>query len=70
MTKQAKVAEHLRKFKHITSWEAIQRYRATRLADIVFKLKSKGWMISTVMTEGKDGVRFARYILLKEPKRG
>jgi hypothetical protein len=70
MTKSAKVAQHLRSFKHITSWEAIQKYRVTRLADIIFRLKGKGWLISTVMMETKDGTRFARYILLKAPKNG
>lgn len=70
MTKMQKVAEHLKSFKHITSWEAITKYRATRLADIVFKLKGRGWLISTTMMEGKDGARFARYVLLKAPKHG
>jgi len=70
MTKHAKVVEHFRKHKHITSWEAIQRYRVTRLADVVFKLKCKGWLIATTMVKGRDGTKFARYILLKEPKRG
>ena len=70
MTKSGKVAEHLRNFKHITSWEAIQKYRVTRLADVIFKLKAKGWLISTVMMESKEGSRFARYVLLKAPKNG
>lgn len=70
MTKQAKVMEHFRKHKHITSWEAIQRYRVTRLADVVFRLKEKGWLINTTMVETRDGTRFARYYLVREPKRG
>ena len=70
MTKIANVAAHLRKHKHLTSWEAITKYRATRLADVIFKLKGRGWLISTHMMDGKDGVRYARYVLLREPKHG
>lgn len=70
MTKIAKVAEHLRRYKNITSWEAITKYRATRLADMVYQLKGRGWQIGTTMVENKDGIRFARYVLLKEPKNG
>ena len=68
MTKAAKVANHLMQHKNITSWEAITKYRVTRLADVIFKLKNRGWLISTVMIEGKDNTRFARYILLRAPK--
>jgi hypothetical protein len=53
---------HLKKHKHITSWEAINLYRATRLADIVYKLKNQGFNIETLMVEGEN-TRFARYFL-------
>jgi hypothetical protein len=57
---------HLKK-KPITSWEAINLYRATRLADIVFKLKQRGHNIVTWMIDDGE-VRFARYYLIKDKK--
>jgi hypothetical protein len=66
MSKINQVLMHLQK-KPITSWEAITKYRATRLADIVFKLRKRGHNIVTYMVE--DGsVGFARYYLIKDKK--
>lgn len=62
MTKIDAVYLHLKKHKHITSWEAINLYRATRLADIVYKLKNQGFKIQTLMVESGN-TRFARYFL-------
>ena len=61
MTKTQQVLIHLKK-KPITSWEAIVLFKATRLADIIFKLRGKGFNIYTVMVEGEK-TRFARYFL-------
>ncbi len=38
MSKVDQVVKHLKTRGHITSWQAIQLYRATRLADIIFNL--------------------------------
>lgn len=46
-TKIAQVKRHLLKYRKITSWTAIEKYRATRLADIIFKLKARGWPIKS-----------------------
>ena len=63
MSKTVDVLNHLKK-RPITSWEAITQYRATRLADIIFKLRGRGFNISTELVE--DGkVRYARYRLSK-----
>lgn len=62
MTKIDSVYLHLKKHKTITSWEAIRLYRATRLADIVYKLKNQGFEIETVMIQGNK-TRFAKYYL-------
>jgi hypothetical protein len=62
MTKKQAVLTHLQTHGHITSWEAITLYKATRLADIIYKLKNQGQKIYTLMVEGKD-VKFARYFL-------
>jgi hypothetical protein len=64
MNKTAKVLAHLKKGNTITSWQAIQNFRATRLADIVFRLRGHGFNIATEMIE--DGkMRYARYRMMK-----
>ncbi len=69
-TKIDKVANHLVRHKSITSWKAIELYRATRLADIVFTLKRQGWDIISTMRYEPDGTRFAVYRLISFPKGG
>ena len=65
MNKTQKVLDHLKNGKKITSWEAIQKYRATRLSAIIFNLKEKGYPIvsSMVYDVDKDGnpVKYAEY---------
>ena len=39
------VLEHLKNYGCITSWEAIERYVATRLSDIIYRLRNKGLKI-------------------------
>lgn len=48
MTKKEKVKRHLLKHGSITSWEAIMKYNATRLSDIIFCLRKEGYDIETV----------------------
>jgi hypothetical protein len=64
-TKVEKVRQHLIKKRSITSWDAITKYHATRLADIIFRLKQKGWIIRT-STERQGDMTWARYTLVKE----
>ena len=68
-TKINLVAKHLIRKRKITSWEAIERYHATRLADIIYVLKSEGWDIITEMVK-QDGVRFAVYRYISAPRKG
>ncbi len=73
MTNQmAKIREHLRKHRSITSWDAIQLYGCTRLSDKIFQLRNKGWIIDTQMIEVKnrfhDKTEIAKYILRKGGK--
>jgi hypothetical protein len=63
MNQQDQVLKHLRKKNSITSWEAIQNYGITRLADTIFQLKGKGYDIMTVNESG-NGKRWARYVYL------
>jgi len=69
-TKIDKVANHLVRHKSITSWKAIELYRATRLADIVFTLKRQGWDIISTMRYEPDGTRYAVYRLISFPQGG
>lgn len=66
MSKTNQILMHLQK-RPITSWEAITKYRVTRLADVVYRLKEKGHNIVTLMVDDGE-VRFARYYLVKEKK--
>tara|TARA_R100000081_G_scaffold82394_1_gene50129 strand:- start:205 stop:549 length:345 start_codon:yes stop_codon:yes gene_type:complete len=54
------VLNHLKEHGKITSWEAIQLYRATRLSGIIFTLKQQGYAITT---HGGKGRNFATYYL-------
>ena len=45
--KTEKVLEHLRTYGCITSMEAYDNYKATRLSDIIFRLRNKGIRIQT-----------------------
>lgn len=71
MTNQmAKIREHLRKHRSITSWDAIELYGCTRLSAKIFDLRNKGWVIDTQMIEVKnrfgDETEIAKYILRKK----
>jgi hypothetical protein len=56
-TQRDAIMWHLKTYKHITSWEAIKEYGATRLSDIIYKLKNEGYNIKTnlIKTENRFG---------------
>jgi hypothetical protein len=70
MTKKAQVLNHLQNYGTITSWQAIQQYGATRLSDIIFKLRKQGYNIETKTecTKDRNGntCQYAKYILNRE----
>jgi hypothetical protein len=68
LSQQQQILIYLRKSTEgITSWDAIQNFRCTRLADIIFRLKEKGYVIETIMEQNNgSGKRYARYYLIKE----
>ena len=57
-TQKDAIKWHLKTYGKITSWEAIKEYGATRLADIILKLKNEGYPIHTNLVEMKT--RFGR----------
>lgn len=66
-TKAEKLRNYLREHKSITSWDAIQILKITRLSGYIFNLKAKGWKFKTTEAE-VAGSRFAVYELLEDPK--
>jgi hypothetical protein len=64
-TQREAIMWHLKTYGKITSWEAIKEYGATRLSDIIFRLKNEGYNIKTnlVKKENRFGntTTFANY---------
>lgn len=67
MTQTKAVLEHLQKHGHITSYQAIELYGATRLSDIIYRLRHDGYTIITelmrVNTRFGNETSVAKYIL-------
>ena len=64
--KQQKVLEHLKAHGSITSLEAIQKFRATRLSSIIYRLRDR-YNITTIMMDGIDGgAPYAKYVFRGE----
>ena len=66
--KTEEVLKHLQEHGSITSIEAIEKYGATRLSAIIFKLRKKGYNIDTITIPFTDryGTKsnFGKYILI------
>ena len=66
--KTEEVLKHLQEHGSITSIEAIEKYGATRLSAIIFKLRKKGYNIDTITILFTDryGTKsnFGKYILV------
>ena len=63
-TQENQMLNHLKKHKFITSWEAIQEYRITRLSARIYELRERGHNIIT-KNVSENGKRFAEYSLIK-----
>ncbi len=62
-SQENQILNHLKQHKFITSWEAIQEYRITRLSARIYELREKGFNIITKnVTE--NGKTFAEYSLI------
>jgi len=73
LSKTKLILQHLLKNKSITSWEAIEKFSATRLSDTIFRFRKKGYGIATkdiIMTDkyGNKGF-YAKYILTSLPNK-
>lgn len=68
LNKTEKVLKHLRTYGCITSLEAIEKYKATRLSDIIYRLRNKrGMKIDTIDIPFVDscGIKsvYGKYVL-------
>ena len=63
-TQENIILDPLKKHKFITSWEAIQEYRITRLSARIYELRERGHNIIT-KNVSENGKRFAEYSLIK-----
>jgi hypothetical protein len=62
-TQETIILNHLKEHKYITQWEAIQKYRITRLSARIYELREKGHnIITNHITE--NGKTFAEYNLI------
>lgn len=61
-SKSQMVLAHLQTHGSITTWEAIQLYKATRLSSIIFNLRVRGYNIESV-DQKSDGCSFVEYVL-------
>ena len=55
------IARHLEQHGSITSMEAFEQYKITRLSGRIFDLRAKGMDIVTDMVYGKGGTKYAVY---------
>ncbi len=62
LSQRREVLDHLLKYGSITSWDAIQQYRITRLSEYVRILRSEGKNIQSTWKE-HNGKRFVEYSL-------
>ena len=57
MTQKDKIYNHLLKHGKITAWEAIQKYRITRLSQYIYMMRKEGKQIDgyTMSKKNEDG---------------
>lgn len=70
VSKAQRVEQYMREHGSITSWEAITMFHATRLSDIIFKMRKRGLVIENKWERSKnsDGVEipYVRYCLVND----
>lgn len=67
--KTEEVLKHLRTYGCITSLEAIEKYKATRLSDIIYRLRNRGIKIDTIDIPFVDAYgtksAYGKYVLVE-----
>lgn len=71
MNKSEKVRKHLKRYKSITTWKAIESYKETRLSAIIKNLRDKGWEIYSEWHYKKNiddsKIKYVKYKLISIP---
>lgn len=49
-SKTQKILEHLQRGDTLSTWDAIQEYRATRLSAVIYSLRNRGYQIANIST--------------------
>jgi hypothetical protein len=62
-TQTLKILRHLKTYGNITSLDAFEHYRATRLSAIIFRLREEGFDIDTKRIQHKEA-NFGKYVML------
>ena len=70
MSQIQKVLEYMEAGHTITSMDAFRKFHATRLSDIIFRLRKRGYKITAHREKSKDGTAYARYELIGEAQNG
>ena len=70
LNKTQKVLNHLQTYECITSLEAYDLYKATRLSDIIFRLRNRGIKIQTIdmpfVDSCGDKSIYGKYVLVED----
>ena len=61
-TQTVKILRHLKRYGSITSLDAFENYRATRLSAIIYRLREEGFDIDTRRIQQKEA-NFGKYEL-------
>lgn len=63
------IDDHLHQYGSISSWQAIQLYRVTRLAAVIHDLKHRrGRHITSTSSRTEDGTMFTIYHIIIQPQ--
>jgi len=63
MTQKQQIKAYLKTGRPLTSWEAIERWRCTRLAAVIDVLKKEGMNIQSTMKKNSNtSKRYAEYV--------
>lgn len=59
------ILDYLKAGNHITSLDAVLKFRCLRLSARIKDLRDKGHRIGSALVEGKDGKKYAEYWLVQ-----
>ncbi len=74
MTHYDRILNHLKEFKSITSWQAIELYGCTRLSHYIYLLRKDGYTINATVEKSinrfGNTVHFYKYELVEGEENG